>query len=60
MSIKLKELLNQKPKPKPKMVAEGFFSKLKSLFGVGTSDLQKLKNDKKFMSHVNKLNILLR
>ena len=54
MSIKLKELLNNKSKPK--LIAEGFFSKLKSLFGLGGDNLKKLKKDKKFMSHVDKIN----
>tara|TARA_Y100000361_G_C10961776_1_gene239207 strand:- start:58 stop:309 length:252 start_codon:yes stop_codon:yes gene_type:complete len=54
MSIKLKELLDTKPKPK--VIAEGLFSKLKSLFGMGEDDLSKLKKDKKFMGHLKKMN----
>ena len=54
MSIKLKELL--KSNPKQKILAEGFFSKLKSFFGFENNDLKKLKKDRKFMSHVSKLN----
>jgi|TARA_Y100001937_G_scaffold30908_1_gene44330 hypothetical protein len=54
MSIKLKELLDTKSKPK--LIAEGLFSKLKSLFKLDNKKINTLKKDKKFMSHVNNIN----
>ena len=56
MSIKLKELLKSKSRKKENILAEGFFSKIKKLFGFGNNDVQKLKKDKKFLVHVSKLN----
>ena len=57
MSIKLKDLVNQPKTKKEKVIAEGFFSKLKSLFGSGgKTKVQKLKKNKKFMKHVKDLN----
>ena len=57
MSIKLKDLVNQPKTKKEKVIAEGFFSKLKSLFGSGgNTKVQKLKQNKKFMKHLKNLN----
>tara|TARA_Y100000593_G_scaffold73699_1_gene135456 strand:+ start:54 stop:311 length:258 start_codon:yes stop_codon:yes gene_type:complete len=56
MSIKLKELLKTKSIKEEKVLAEGFFSKVKAFFGFGNKDVQKLKRDRKFMGHVGKLN----
>tara|TARA_R100000008_G_C3578295_1_gene166679 strand:- start:724 stop:978 length:255 start_codon:yes stop_codon:yes gene_type:complete len=55
MSVKLKELITTKPKPK-KVIAEGFFSKLRSMFGFKPKQINKLKKDRKFKGHISKLN----
>ncbi len=59
MSIKLKSLINSEQKStntKP-LIAEGFWSKLKSLFGSKNKDkYSKLKKNKKFMGHVRGIN----
>ena len=67
MPIKMSELIKQQNdvirketgmvREEKKPIAEGFFSKLKSLFGSkGDKKLKKLKKDKTFMGHVNSLN----
>ena len=59
MSIKLRSLIkseNQTQNTKP-LIAEGFWSKLKSLFGSKKKDeFSRLKKNRKFMSLVNGIN----
>ena len=55
MSVKLKELITIKPKQK-KLIAEGFFSKLKRMFGFKPNQINKLKKDRKFKGHISNLN----
>tara|TARA_Y100000004_G_C8916314_1_gene413252 strand:+ start:906 stop:1172 length:267 start_codon:yes stop_codon:yes gene_type:complete len=59
MSIKLKNLIKseQKIKNKEPLIAEGFWSKLTSLFGSKNKDkVSKLKKNRKFMSLLKGLN----
>ena len=57
MSIKLKNLIKIKESNEKTLIAEGFWSKLKSLFGSKNKDnFSKLKKNKKFMSHVAGIN----
>ena len=59
MSIKLKDLLNseQKSSKSEPLIAEGFWSKLTSLFGKKNKDkVTNLRKNKKFMRLINGMN----
>jgi len=59
MSIKLKSLINseQTSRLDKPLIAEGFWSKLKSLFGSNKKDkFARLKKNKKFIGHVRGIN----